>query len=450
MSQLPLQGLTYFVRTFGCQMNSHDSERITGMLEAMGLLPGDQDSADVVVFMTCCVREAADTRLFGQVSSMKNLPAPAGGKRIIAVGGCIGQRDGEFLFEKLSNLNVVFGTHTIADFPKLIEAAYFEDKPQASLADKTEQPSTTLPTRRDEDFHAWVPITMGCNNFCTYCIVPYVRGREYSREFNQIVSEVELLAQQGVKEVTLLGQNVNSYGRDLYGKPRFADLLRAMDDTGIPRVRFVTSHPKDLSQETMHAFAETKCVLPAMHLAVQSGSNRILKAMNRRYTHEHYRELVHQLRELVPDVALSTDIIVGFPGETEEDFLQTLDLARDMNYAQAFTFIYSKREGTPAAKLVDNTPREVIQDRFDRLVEVVQASALDNNRMDEGKLLEVLIEGTSKRDDRMLSGRSPRNSTVHIPLPVGKQLSDYLGQIVKVRASQAKTWYLMAEFPEDN
>lgn len=448
MSQLPLQGLTYFVRTFGCQMNSHDSERITGMLESMGLLPGEQESADVVVFMTCCVREAADTRLFGQVLSMKNLPEPKGGKRIIAVGGCIGQRDGEFLFEKLPNLNVVFGTHTIADFPRLIEAAYLEDGQQASLADKTEHSSTELPSRRAEDFHAWVPITMGCNNFCTYCIVPYVRGREYSREFNQIVAEVELLAQQGVKEVTLLGQNVNSYGRDLYGEPRFAELLRAMDSTGIPRVRFVTSHPKDLSPATIEAFAQTKCVLPALHLAVQSGSNRILKAMNRRYTHEHYRELVQEVRRQVPDVALSTDIIVGFPGETEEDFLQTLDLARDMNYAQAFTFIYSKREGTPAAKLVDNTPREVIQERFDRLVEVVQASALDNNKMDEGKTVEVLIEGCSKRDDKMLSGRNPRNATVHILLPEGASTQDFIGQIVPIKIKEAKTWYLKGEFAD--
>lgn len=438
----PLQGLTYFVRTFGCQMNSHDSERITGMLEAMGLFPGEQDTADVVVFMTCCVREAADTRLFGQVSSMKNLPAPAGGKRIVAVGGCIGQRDGEFLFEKLSNLNVVFGTHTIADFPKLIEAAYTGNKQQASLAEKTCEPSTDLPTKREEDFHAWVPITMGCNNFCSYCIVPYVRGREYSREFNQIVAEVELLARQGVKEVTLLGQNVNSYGRDLYGSPRFAELLRAMDDTGIPRVRFVTSHPKDLSDETIDAFAQTRCVLPALHLAVQSGSNKILKAMNRNYTHEHYRSLVDKLRSAVPEVALSTDIIVGFPGETEQDFLDTLTLARDMNYAQAFTFIYSKREGTPAAKLIDNTPYEIIQDRFNRLVEVVQASALENNKMDLHKDLEVLIEGLSKKDEGMLSGRSPRNSTVHIPLPEGSSLSDFLGKIVPVHIEEAKTWYL--------
>lgn len=440
-----LQGLTYFVRTFGCQMNSHDSERVTGMLESMGLIPGEQDTADVVVFMTCCVREAADTRLFGQVASMKNLPAPAGGKRIIAVGGCIGQRDGELLFEKLSNLNVVFGTHTIADFPKLIEAAYLEGTVQSSLADKTENPSTELPSRREEDFHAWVPITMGCNNFCTYCIVPYVRGREYSREFNQIVAEVELLASQGVKEVTLLGQNVNSYGRDLYGEPRFAELLRAMDTTGIPRVRFVTSHPKDLSDETIAAFAETTCVLPAMHLALQSGSDRVLKAMNRRYTAAHYRELVRKLREAVPDVALSTDIIVGFPGETEEDFLQTLEIARELKFAQAFTFIYSKREGTPAAKMVDNTPREVIQERFDRLVQVVQDTAYECNKADDGKVMSVLVEGTSKRDDRMLSGRNEHNATVHAPLPEGKTLADYLGQIVQVKILEPKTWYLKGE-----
>lgn len=428
-------------------MNSHDSERVAGMLDAMGLNPtAHQDEADVCVFMTCCVREAADTRLFGQVSSMKNLPAPAGGKRIIAVGGCIGQRDGEFLFEKLPNLNVVFGTHTISDFPRLIEAAYLNDTQEASLADKTESPSTDLPTIREVDYHAWVPITMGCNNFCTYCIVPYVRGREYSRDFDQIVAEVELLAQQGVKEVTLLGQNVNSYGRDLYGKPRFAELLRAMDSTGIPRLRFVTSHPKDLTDETIAAFAETKCVMPAMHLAVQSGSDGVLKRMNRHYTNEHFRSLVAKLRAAVPEVALSTDIIVGFPGETEEDFQKTLELARDVSFAQAFTFIYSKREGTPAAKMKDDTPREVIQERFDRLVEVVQASAFDNNQYDLRKDLEVLFEGTSKRDETVLTGRSPRNSTVHVDLPSGTSPEDFIGKIIPVHIEEAKTWYLKGHF----
>ncbi|MDO5044503.1 MAG: tRNA (N6-isopentenyl adenosine(37)-C2)-methylthiotransferase MiaB [Coriobacteriia bacterium] len=437
-----LQGLTYFVRTFGCQMNSHDSERVVGMLENLGMIMGDQETADIVVFMTCAVREAADTRLFGQVASMKNLPAPMGGKRIIALGGCIGQRDGDYLFDKLDNLNVVFGTHTIEDLPSLIEEAYETDKKVSSLADRAATPSTDLPIKRENNFHAWVPITMGCDNYCTYCIVPYVRGHEYSREFNQVVAEVELLASQGVKEVTLLGQNVNSYGRDLYGKPKFAELLRAMDDTGIKRVRFTSSHPKDLSDETIKAFAESKTVMPHLHLAVQSGSDRILKAMNRKYSAAHYLERIGKVRELVPQVALSTDIIVGFPGETEEDFQQTLDLAKKANFAQAFTFIYSKRAGTPAAKMIDDTPREVIQERFDGLVELIQTSAYANNKIEEGKTLDVLIEGSSKRDDTILTGRSPRNSTVHIKLAEGRSVEDYIGKIVQVKIELAKTWYL--------
>lgn len=440
-----LQGLTYFVRTFGCQMNSHDSERVSGMLEELGMFQSDQEHADVVVFMTCCVREAADTRLFGQVASMKNLPAPASGKRIVAIGGCIGQRDGDYLFEKLDNLSVVFGTHTIADLPSLIQEAYETDKKVSSLTDKSIIPSTELASKRAVDFQAWVPITMGCDNFCTYCIVPYVRGREYSRDFDQVVAEVELLVEQGVKEVTLLGQNVNSYGRDLYGKPRFAELLRAMDTTGIKRVRFVTSHPKDLSDETIEAFSETKCVMPAMHLALQSGSNRVLEAMNRKYTAEHFLERVNALKHQVPEVALSTDIIVGFPGETEDDFQATYDLVKEVNFAQTFTFIYSKREGTPAAKLVDNTPKEIIQERFDRLVKLVQECAYNNNQQDLNNELEVLIEGTSKRDDRVLSGRSPRNSTVHIALPQSASAKDYIGKIIPVHIQEAKTWYLRGE-----
>ncbi len=440
-----LQGLTYFVRTFGCQMNSHDSERVSGMLEELGLIQSDQEHADVVVFMTCCVREAADTRLFGQVSSMKNLPAPESGKRIVAIGGCIGQRDGDFLFEKLDNLNVVFGTHTIADLPSLILEAYETGKKVSSLTDKSLVPSTDLASKREVDFQAWVPITMGCDNFCTYCIVPYVRGREYSRDFDQVVGEVELLANQGVKEITLLGQNVNSYGRDLYGKPRFAELLSAMDSTGIERVRFVTSHPKDLSDETIEAFKNTKCVMPAMHLALQSGSDKILKAMNRKYTAKHFLDRVNKLKAAVSNVALSTDIIIGFPGETEGDFQATYDLVKEVNFAQVFTFIYSKREGTPAAKLVDNTPREVIQERFDRLVKLVQASAYDNNLKDLNNTIDVLVEGSSKRDDRMLSGRSPRNSTVHIPLPDAKEVKDFVGKIIPVHVTEAKTWYLRAE-----
>lgn len=446
-----LTGQTYYVRTFGCQMNLNDSERVSGMLDSYGAIPvATPEEASIVVFMTCCVREAADIRLFGQVSSMKNMALPAGAhKRIVCVGGCIGQRDGEYLFEKLDNLDVVFGTHTLSDLPRLIALAYLTDRKVSSLKDKTDEFSTDLPVRRKYTYSAWVPITSGCNNFCTYCIVPHVRGREKSRDFDQIIEELHALAATGTKEITLLGQNVNSYGRDRYGKPRFAELLRACADVDIERIRFITSHPKDLSLETIQAFAEVPNVMPALHLAVQSGSNKVLKAMNRRYTHEHYRSLVDQLRAYVPDVALSTDIIVGFPGETEEDFLDTLHLARDMNYAQAFTFIYSPREGTPAARLVDDTPREVIQDRFDRLVEVVKESAYANNLPFQDKIVKVLVEGTSKRDAQMLSGKSEHGQTVHACIPSHQHAESYIGEIVKVRVNEVKTWYLTGELLDD-
>ncbi len=441
-----LAGTTYVVRAFGCQMNFHDAERVRGMLETCGSLPVERyEDADIVVFLTCCVREAADTRLYGQVATMKNLPPrPGSDRRVVCVGGCIGQRDGEALFTHLPNVDVVFGTHTLSRVPQLIERALAgQDHISALLeADVLGEASTDLPSRRDEEFHAWVPITFGCNNFCTYCIVPYVRGRERSREFDEIVDEVRRLADANVKEVTLLGQNVNSYGRDLYGSPRFAELLQAVGNTGIDRVRFTSSHPKDLSDQTIAAMAQTPAVMPNLHLAVQSGSSRILKAMNRTYTREQYLALVDRIRTAMPDIALSTDIIVGFPGETEEDFLQTLSLAEQVRYSQAFTFIYSKREGTPAAKMADDTPREVIQDRFDRLVEVIQTTAYEQNQKELNQTVPVLLEGVSKRNAAMLSGRSPKNQTVHVPIPAGHAGHEYVGRIMGAHIDLARTWYL--------
>lgn len=441
-----LAGLTYSVQTFGCQMNEHDTERVSGMLEERGaLLDADPDTADIVVYMTCCVREAADTRVFGRIASMKNLPDPASGLRTIAVGGCIGQRDAEGLFERLPNVDVVFGTQTISEVIDLIASSRGGEGRQVSVTESSESFSTDLPSRRDVAYKAWLPITFGCNNYCTYCIVPYVRGRERSRMLESVVEEARQLVTDGVLEITLLGQNVNSYGRDLYGEPRFAELLHAVADTGIERIRFATSHPKDLSPATIDAIATIPAVMPQLHLPVQAGSDRILRAMNRTYTNAQYRDLVARIRAAVPDIALSTDIIVGFPGETEEDFEETLKLAEDMSYSQAFTFIYSKREGTPAARLEDETPREVIQERFDRLVAVIQRSALHKNEKDTGARLPVLFDGTSKRDDRMLVGKSPKNQTVHVPLPAECELTSIVGTIRDVEIREARTWYLIGE-----
>lgn len=427
-------------------MNKHDSERISGMLESLGAVPVETiEDADIVVFMTCCVREAADIRLYGQVASMKNIKlrdeSPIS-KRIVAVGGCIGQRDGAKLIEQLPHLDVVFGTHNLGALPGLLEAAIVDGKHHVEVLESSDSFPTELPTAREHSWAAWLPITIGCNNFCSYCIVPYVRGREKSRKLEDIVSEAQSYVDAGVKEITLLGQNVNSYGRDLYGDARFVDVLDAIDATGVERLRFATSHPKDLNDEVIKRFGTLRSLQPALHLPVQSGSNRILRAMNRRYTREHYLELIRKLRDVRPDIALSTDIIVGFPGETEEDFLQTYELVKEVGYNQVFTFIYSKREGTPAAALEDETPREVIQERFDRLVELVQQRAYELNQVDDGAIVKVLIEGGSKRDQSILTGKSPKNQTVHMQLPEGSCIDDYVGTIVEARIDEAKTWYL--------
>ena len=440
-----LVGKTYFIRTFGCQMNLHDSERVSGVLDECGCVcVDDPDDADIVVFMTCCVREKADQHLYGQASAMVSAPTPPSGRRVVAIGGCIAQRDGERIREHVACADVVFGTSALASLPSLLADAFAGDGGRVAV-DTVEEDrpfSTDLPSHRASAFHAWVPIMTGCNNFCTYCIVPYVRGREKSRTMEGIVAEVERLVSDGVREVTLLGQNVNSYGRNIYGEPRFAELLRRVAATGIERIRFTSSNPKDLSDETIVAMAETPAVMPHLHLAVQSGSTRILRAMNRSYTREEYLALVARLRAAMPDLALSTDIIVGFPGETEEDFEDTLSLVREAGFSSAFTFIYSPRPGTPAAKMVDDTPREVIQERFDRLAELVAQQAHDANQSDLHQLVSVLVEGCSKKDGGILVGHSEKNRTVHFPLPEGRRAEDLVGSIVDVRVEEARTWYL--------
>ena len=440
-----LVGKTYFIRTFGCQMNLHDSERVSGVLDECGCVcVDDPDDADIVVFMTCCVREKADQHLYGQASAMVSAPTPPSGRRVVAIGGCIAQRDGERIREHVACADVVFGTSALASLPSLLADAFTGDGGRVAV-DTVEEDrpfSTDLPSHRASAFHAWVPIMTGCNNFCTYCIVPYVRGREKSRTMEGIVAEVERLVSDGVREVTLLGQNVNSYGRNIYGEPRFAELLRRVAATGIERIRFTSSNPKDLSDETIVAMAETPAVMPHLHLAVQSGSTRILRAMNRSYTREEYLALVARLRAAMPDLALSTDIIVGFPGETEEDFEDTLSLVREAGFSSAFTFIYSPRPGTPAAKMVDDTPREVIQERFDRLAELVAQQAHDANQSDLHQLVSVLVEGCSKKDGGILVGHSEKNRTVHFPLPEGRRAEDLVGSIVDVRVEEARTWYL--------
>ena len=444
MTSASLVGKTYLIRTFGCQMNLHDSERVSGLLDACGCNEVESfEEADIVVFMTCCVRENADQRLYGQASALVSTPAPPSGKRVVAIGGCIAQRDGERLKANVPACDVVFGTSALAKLPELLVEAFSSDK-RRILVDTAEDGSfsTDLPSHPSQPFHAWVPIMYGCNNFCTYCIVPYVRGRERSRIFETVVDECAHLAANGVREICLLGQNVNSYGRDLYGSPRFSDLIRAVGETGIERLRFTSSNPKDLNDDVIAAMAETPCVMPHLHLAVQSGSTRILKAMNRSYTREQYIELVGRLRAAMPDIALTTDVIVGFPGETEEDFLETMSLFEEVRFAGAFTFIYSKRPGTPAAKIVDKTPPEVIQERFERLAHLVEDLSWIANQADLGKRVEVLVESTSKRADDIMVGHSEKNQTVHFPLPSGMSAEGLVGRIATIEVDRARTWYL--------
>ena len=440
-----LAGRTYWVKTFGCQMNLHDSERVAGLLESCGCIcVPTPEEADIVVFMTCCVRDNADQRLYGQASAMVSAPKPPSGRRVVAIGGCIAQRDGERVREHIPCADVVFGTSALASLPGLIEEALAADgRPvEVDTVEEGRPFSTELPSHRELPFHAWVPIMTGCDNFCTYCIVPHVRGRERSRTMESVVAEVEALVADGVREVTLLGQNVNSYGRNIYGSPRFAELLRRVGGTGVERIRFTSSNPKDLSDEVISAMAEVPAVMPHLHLAVQSGSTRILRAMNRRYTREQYLELVGRLRAAIPGLALSTDIIVGFPGETEEDFEDTLSLVREAAFSSAYTFIYSPRPGTPAAEMPDDTPHEVIQERFDRLAALVAEQAHEANQADLGSVSRVLVEGPSKRDDSVLVGHSEKNQTVHFSLPQGRSPEEYVGRVVDVLVEEARTWYL--------
>lgn len=440
---------TYLIRTFGCQMNKHDSERVAGLLRAQDMTAVDHaDDADVIVFMTCCVRENADERLRGQVASLKALKNGRIGP-LIAVGGCIGQRDGERLLDQLPHVDVVFGTHNVGRLPSLLEAAASQRQSQVEVLDEAPGGFTSdLPTQREHPWHAWVPIAVGCDNFCTYCIVPHVRGRERSRALEDIVAETERLVSEGVLEITLLGQNVNSYGRDLYGEPCFAEVLRAVAGTGVPRIRFATSHPKDLSDETIDAMASLPAVMPYLHLPFQSGSDRVLERMNRVYTKRDYLDLVDRLYARIPHLSLSTDIIVGFPGETEVDFEHTLEVMRHGRFSQAFTFIYSPRQGTPAAEMGEQVDRDAVQVRFDRLVELVHGSALASNRALVGTVQQVLVQGASKRDDRVLTGRTPSNKVVHLQVPEHRAAEEFAGRFVDVTILDAQTWFLTGEAGE--
>ena len=403
---------TYYLRTFGCQMNEHDSERMAGMLEADGYARVDSpEEAEVVLFNTCCIREKADERLYGNLGHIKAIKDTRPDMRIV-VGGCLAQKDRHVIQERAPYVDVVLGTHNLASLPRLL--AESNEGPAFEILEQTEVFPSALPARRSSPWHAWVSISIGCNNSCTFCIVPAVRGKEVSRRVGEIAQEVEGLVADGVIEVTLLGQNVNSYGRDLDGTPLFAKLLRALDEIdGLERVRFTSPHPKDFKADTVAAMAECRTVCEHIHLPVQAGSDRVLKRMKRAYTRSRYLEKVEMVRAAIPDVAVTTDIIVGFPGETEADFAETLSLVEEARYDAAFTFQYSSRPMTEAASMDGHLPKEVVQERYERLTALQDSISLGRNRLDVGRVHEVVVEGPSKKDPARLSGRTRTNKLVH-------------------------------------
>ncbi|HSL86218.1 MAG TPA: tRNA (N6-isopentenyl adenosine(37)-C2)-methylthiotransferase MiaB, partial [Bacteroidales bacterium] len=408
----------YLIETWGCQMNEEDSEKLSGMLRNMGYEETlFRDKADVIIFNTCAVRENAELKVYGNLGALKALKRK-NPDMILAVCGCMMQQKGvpEEILKKYKQVDIVFGTHNAHKFPEYLERAKTENAQICEIYEKETEIIEGIPIVRDSDVKAFVTIMYGCNNFCTFCVVPYVRGRERSRRPEDIISEVRLLVSKGYKEVTLLGQNVNSYGLNLDDKITFAQLLRQVNDIeGLERIRFMTSHPKDLQLDVIHAIRDCHKVVEQVHLPVQSGSDRLLKRMNRNYTREKYMAIVDEVKRQIPGVALSTDIIVGFPGETEEDFQETLKLVEEVKYDSAFTFIYSRRKYTPADRMEEQIPEDVKHERFNRLIEAINRNAIAINKTYQDQVVEVLVEGLSKNNEEYVQGRTRTGKTVNFP-----------------------------------
>ena len=439
------KGKTFFIKTYGCQMNEHDSENIAALLTSLGFSQvDDYEKADLVLLNTCSIRENAHNKAFGMLGRLKHLKST---KKDLIVGlcGCMAQEASvvEEILNKYKWINFVCGTHNLYQLPNIIDKAILENKLQIEVFSKEGDLVEGLPVIRTNDYKAYVNIIYGCNKFCTYCIVPYTRGRERSRTYQDILKEVDELVNDGYKEITLLGQNVNAYGKDLYDDYTLANLLEDIAKKDIPRVRFMTSHPWDFTDEMIEVIGKYPNIMPSIHLPVQSGSSRILKLMGRRYTKESYLELFDKIKKIVPGCAVSTDIIVGFPGETEEDFQETLDLVNKCKYDNAFTFIFSERKGTPACKLKDKVEESVKEERLQRLNAVVNKYFLENNKKLEGKVVEVLVEGLSDKDN-MYYGYTDTNKLINFT--VDKDIK--VGDIVKVKVVDAKTWSLDGELCE--
>ncbi len=437
--------LTCCITTFGCQMNARDSEKLLGILEEMGYEKSESEKADLVIYNTCTIRENADNRVFGRLGILNNYKKKNPNMRI-GICGCMMQE--EHIVEKIKKsypfVDIMFGTHNIHELAELVVKNLATNDKAIDIWEEAKGIVEDLPVDRKYSFKSGINITFGCNNFCSYCIVPYVRGRERSREPKDIIREIERLVEDGVVEVMLLGQNVNSYGKDLENPLSFPELLREVDKIeGIKRVRFMTPHPKDLSDELIDVIAESKHVCHHIHLPLQSGSSEILRKMNRRYDKEKYLSIVEKIHERIPDCSITTDIIVGFPGETEEDFLETVDVVRKTRYDSAFTFQYSKRTGTPAAKMENQVPQDVVTDRFNRLLKEVQSIAREKTKELEGKVLPVLCEERNHDNEELMTGRLENNSVVHF-----KGEESMIGEILQVRLDEANGFYYMGTIVE--
>jgi len=438
---------TYEIRTYGCQMNVHDSERLAGLLESAGYVRDTAGEADVVVFNTCAVRENADNRLYGNLGHLRPIKAGHPGMQI-AVGGCLAQKDRDTIVSRAPWVDVVFGTHNIGALPVLLERARVQEEAQVEIVESLETFPSTLPTRRESPYAAWVSVSVGCNNTCTFCIVPALRGKEKDRRPGEILAEVEALVAEGVLEITLLGQNVNAYGSEFGDRAAFAKLLRSCGSIeGLERVRFTSPHPRDFTDDVIAAMAETPNVMPSLHMPLQSGSDQVLRAMRRSYRQERYLGIIERVRAAIPDAAITTDIIVGFPGETDADFEDTLHVVREARFSGAFTFQYSKRPGTPAATMEDQVPKAVVQERYERLVALQEEISWAENKKQLGRTLEVLVaEGEGRKDEatRRLSGRAPDNRLVHFAVPAEPVRP---GDMVAVEVTYAAPHHLVADQP---
>lgn len=452
LSTIPTLGATprsYQVITYGCQMNVHDSERISGLLEQSGWVRSEGEDADLVVFNTCAVRENADNRLYGNLGHMASVKATRPGMQI-AVGGCMAQKDRDVIVDKAPWVDVVFGTHNVGSLPVLLERARVAQQSQVEIVEALQTFPSNLPTRRDSAYAAWVSISVGCNNTCTFCIVPALRGKETDRRPGDILREIEVLVGEGVQEITLLGQNVNSYGVEFGDRGAFAKLLRSCGEIpGLERVRFTSPHPAAFTDDVIAAMAETPNVMPQLHMPLQSGSDRVLRAMRRSYRSEKFLGILERVRTAMPDAAISTDIIVGFPGETEEDFADTLRVVEQARFASAFTFQYSIRPGTPAATMPDQLPKAVVQERYERLVALVNEITWQENLKLVGRQVEVMFaagEGRKDAETQRMSGRAPDNRLVHVSMEgVPEHDRPRPGDVAMVQVTHAAPHHLNAD-----